>query len=61
MITVSARKVDLRTGWAVVSSDGRIISFHRSKRGADRAAERLRRRGKEVSVYRMERGLLAPV
>lgn len=61
VIAVSARKVDLRTGWVVVSSNGKIISFHKSKRGADRAAERLKKKGKEVNVYRMERGLLAPV
>ncbi|RLF11119.1 MAG: hypothetical protein DRJ98_04345 [Thermoprotei archaeon] len=61
VISVSARKIDLRTGWVVVSSSGRIMSFHRSKKGADKAAERMKKKGKEVNVYRIERGLLAPV
>lgn len=61
VVSISARKVDLRTGWVVVASNGRILSYHRSKKGADRAAERLKRRGRDVNVYRIERGLLAPV
>jgi len=61
VVSISARKVDLRTGWVVVASNGKILSYHRSKRGADKAAERLKRRGRDVAVYRIERGLLAPV
>ena len=61
VISVSARKVDLRTGWVVVSNTGKIVSYHRSKKGADKAAERLRRKGRDVSVYRIERVLLAPI
>ncbi|MCX8204868.1 MAG: hypothetical protein N3H31_04375 [Candidatus Nezhaarchaeota archaeon] len=59
-VLISARKVDMRSGWVVIDSSNKIVSYHKSKREADRVASRLRRRGREVEVYRMERGLLAP-